>query len=71
VDDAGLAALAEMTQLEVLKLYRTPVTDAGLVHLRGLKRLKELSLVVTKVTEVEVERLRKELPMIAELRHSN
>ena len=59
-----------MPRLEVLELYRTQVTDAGLAHIRVLKRLTTLSLIRTKVTEMAVERLKRDLPTIVELRHS-
>ncbi|MHC4506378.1 MAG: hypothetical protein ACYTFI_24040, partial [Planctomycetota bacterium] len=36
LDDAALARVAYVAELERLILFRTPVTDAGLVHLKGL-----------------------------------
>lgn len=48
-DDAGLAHLAGMDDLENLRLNYTRVTDAGMVHLRGLPKLKLLELAFTKV----------------------
>src|SRR4051794_14496989 len=50
VDDAALAHLRALPQLQVLELNGTRVTDAGLAHLRGLARLRELTLFRTPIT---------------------
>jgi len=44
VDDAQLAALAPLTNLQRLRLDCPNVTDAGLAHLAGMKGLKSLML---------------------------
>lgn len=50
VTDAGLAALAELTLLERLRLNNTAVTDDGLKHLAVLPGLVALDLDGTRVT---------------------
>jgi hypothetical protein len=60
--DAGLAALAGLTQLELLRIDSKQVTDAGLEHLRGLKRLRRLDLEHTATTAEGRAALREALP---------
>jgi hypothetical protein len=58
VMDADLKHLAELSQLQVLKLdAATNVTDAGLKHLSSLKQLKDLGLGSTKVTDAGLRHL--------------
>jgi hypothetical protein len=61
-DDADLALLKEVTQLERLYLGRTNVTDMGLEYLKGLKQLERLWLDETYVTDAGVADLQKALP---------
>lgn len=51
VGDRGLAALANLEQLEDLDLSRTGVTGRGLMHLGSLKKLRHLKLSRTGVTD--------------------
>jgi hypothetical protein len=56
VTDAGLATLAKLPQLEVLRLRATKITDEGFrTHLAGIKTLKRLDLGETSVTPEAVE----------------
>jgi hypothetical protein len=57
VSDAGLAHLAELTNLELLFLEQTAVTDAGLKHLERLTKLKLLALKGTRVTSFGARKL--------------
>jgi hypothetical protein len=58
VTDAGLAHLADRTDLEALALRETAITDAGLVHLKGLINLKRLFLGGTQITDAGLVHLR-------------
>jgi hypothetical protein len=60
--DDGLAALAEMHELEELKIDHANIGDPALEHLTGLTQLKWLSLWDTNVTRDGVLRLSKSLP---------
>ncbi len=51
VTDEGLAAVANMSNLERLYLQKTSITDEGLVHLEGLTQLRYLNLYGTQVTD--------------------
>jgi len=57
VTDAGLAHLAELTNLTRLALAGTGVTDAGLAHLAGLTNLTMLTLAATSVTDAGLAHL--------------
>ncbi len=57
VTDAGLAKVANMTQLKELRLDNTGVTDAGLDHLKGLAQLEYLNLYGSKVTDTGIQKL--------------
>jgi len=57
VTDAGLAPLANLTNLRRLHLEKTAVTDAGLVHLKGLANLEYLNLYNTQVTDAGLANL--------------
>lgn len=50
-DDASLAHLSGLTNLEELVLWRTTVTDAGIQHLAPLKKMKKLNLDKTKIKD--------------------
>lgn len=58
MDDAGLAAIANLEGLTRLYLDGTAITDVGLEHLKSLKRLQVLNLVGTKVTEKGIAQLK-------------
>jgi len=51
VNDADLAQLSSLRQIQRLSLNKTQVTDRGLVHLRKLSRLKYLSLDETQISD--------------------
>ena len=51
IDDACMARLPGLPQLQCLFFDGTQVTDAGLAHLRGLPELRELSLDDTLITD--------------------
>jgi internalin A len=44
ITDAGLANVAELSELQYLGLHDVPLTDIGLYHLRNLRKLKTLDL---------------------------
>jgi hypothetical protein len=56
-EDAGLAHVAALPDLEKLDLRETRVGDAGLVHLDGLKKLRGLNLHSTRVGDAGLARL--------------
>lgn len=51
VGDADLLRLADLTELEVLRLTHAPVSDIGLTSLAGLKQLRQLNLAETRLTD--------------------
>ncbi len=51
MDDAGLAYVGKLDDLEELYLSKTQVTDSGLAQLKDLKHLKTLVLSNTKITD--------------------
>ncbi len=57
VTDAGLAPVAQLTNLRRLRLEKTAVTDAGLAHLKGLANLEYLNLYGTPVTDAGLANL--------------
>ena len=57
-DDAGLAHLKGLTQLQVLDLNFTRVSDAGLVHLKGLTQLQWLNVSLTAVSDAGLAHLK-------------
>ena len=58
LNDAGLAPIAQMTNLVRLQLNRNPnITDGGLTHLRGLVELESLNLYDTGVTDAGLDQL--------------
>ncbi len=57
VTDADLAALGQLTQLEVVNLNGSAVTDAGVAHLAGLTKLRELHLNDVPITDVGLAHL--------------
>jgi hypothetical protein len=56
--DAVLIHVGNLSRLEVLSLYRTPVTDTGLAQIGRLTCLKELALGWTKITDAGLMHLR-------------
>ena len=60
--DAGLDAVRELPDLQLLSLTGTGLTDAGLQRLANLKRLRTLAVGRTRVTDRGVEQLRAALP---------
>lgn len=58
-DDAGAAALSQLTKLETLDLQYAPITDIGIASLASMKRLKTLRLVDAKATDACFESLAK------------
>lgn len=64
--DAGLEALAELTDLQILDLTDSRVTDAGLSHLEKLHRLERIRLDGTDVTDAGLEHL-KGLPRLRQV----
>ena len=57
IDDAGLANLKGLTDLQSLSLDGTRITDAGLVNLKGLTSLTDLSLDNTEVGDAGLAQL--------------
>jgi hypothetical protein len=67
IDDAGLAAVANFHELELLSLTSDgQITDAGLVHLSGLPYLAFLALGGTRITDAGLTHL-KDLPRLKSL----
>ena len=64
VTDAGLAHLRNLTSLQDLRFFYTPVSGAGLAHLEGLSLLESLDLSSTNVTGPGVPELRRALPSL-------
>jgi hypothetical protein len=63
VDDAGLASLRSLTNLEELTLGGlSSITDASVDSVTGLKNLKQLKVNGTKISEAGMQRLRTALP---------
>jgi Leucine-rich repeat (LRR) protein len=58
ITDDGIAALKNLTRLEILDLDATSVTDAGMKHIKGLRALRRLELGCTDVTEIGFSELR-------------
>jgi hypothetical protein len=58
LQDADLAPLARLPQLERLYLAGTPLTDKGMAHLAPLHKLQRLSLWGTKITDEGLKHLR-------------
>ena len=56
-DDAALAQVAALPELETLDLSGTAVTDAGTASLAGLKELQRLYLRGTKITDASLAHL--------------
>jgi hypothetical protein len=47
----GLAALARMPPLELLRLHSPHVTDAGMAHVAGMNELRFLHLIDVSITD--------------------
>ncbi len=62
VTDAGLAHVADLQQLQELRITRIPITDTGLDHLRDMPNLQRVILYKTEVTEAGARRLCEALP---------
>ncbi|MCH7688671.1 MAG: hypothetical protein IH899_18640 [Planctomycetes bacterium] len=56
--DAGLENLCELTKLELLNLWGTPITDSGVEKLAGLVNLVTLLMGNTGITDSGIEHLR-------------
>lgn len=50
INDEGMAALGELTNLHKLYLANTGISDKGLLHLQALDHLTYLNLVATKIS---------------------
>ncbi len=61
-NDAELAGLERLNDLEAMDLQGTGITDAALDHLRPLKQLRFLVLRRTNVTTSAAQRLQQDLP---------
>lgn len=61
-DNAGLAQLATLGNLQALDLENTLVSDAGLPSLKKFSKIKEVYLTGSAVTEAAVIALRKQMP---------
>ena len=59
ITDAGLAHLADKTELRRLSLYSTSIGDSGVEHLKSLTKLEDLSLINTRVTDEGLIHLKK------------
>lgn len=71
ITDAGLVHLTEFTKLKELNLANTSITDGGLQHLEKIKSLEKVNLADTNVTQAGIERLRRSLPDIVVVTHTN
>jgi hypothetical protein len=61
-DDAAVAHVAKLTQLEGLGLWGTPITNASIAALSNLGQLKSLDIRGTKITLEGARRLQQALP---------
>jgi Leucine-rich repeat (LRR) protein len=66
IDDAAVARLSDLPDLESLFLGRTSLTDEGVAHLAGCRALRELSLSETGVTSAGIGALMR-LPVLERL----
>lgn len=64
LDDATLAAIAQMTSLERLDLQEARLSFAGLTQLRALPNLKQLKLALIDISEADIDKLRAALPNV-------
>jgi Leucine-rich repeat (LRR) protein len=62
VDEAGLAEIGKLTQLETLDISQGPITDQNLRQLQPLTKLKELNLRLNKVTQTGVDAFHAAVP---------
>ena len=62
ITDAGLAAITNLSNLELLELEWTQVSDAGISYLKTMKKLRDVDLEETQVTPAGIRMLQKALP---------
>ncbi|TWT72872.1 leucine-rich repeat domain-containing protein [Allorhodopirellula solitaria] len=67
VTDEGLAVLAQLPNLEQLRLRLSPITDAGIVALAGCDKLWLVNLPQSQLSAAGIEALQK-LPELKQLR---
>jgi len=70
VDDDGLAALAELTELKAVALDKLWVSEVGLAHLKNSRKLEELYLAGTLVGDETPALLAEHFPRLKKLRIS-
>jgi serine/threonine protein kinase/Leucine-rich repeat (LRR) protein len=58
ITDAGLANLANLTDLSQINVNFTAMSDAGVAHFKGLKGLRHLAAVNTTVSDAGLEHLK-------------
>jgi len=69
--DQDLAAVAQLSTLEDIKIPSPNVTDKGILQLKSLKKLTSLNVPQSKVTEAGARALMKELPALKEVEIAN
>jgi serine/threonine protein kinase/Leucine-rich repeat (LRR) protein len=57
ITDGGLGHLRELTNLDRLWVYATPISNDGLTHIKDLKNLTSLNVGYTKVTEAGLDQI--------------
>lgn len=62
MDDASLASLEPLTELNELDLCNDKITNAGMAHVKRLPKLTDLHLSHTKVTDAGVADLKQARP---------
>ena len=62
ITDAGLAAITDLSNLELLELESTQISDAGISYLKTMKKLRDVDLEATQVTPAGIRMLQKALP---------
>ncbi len=58
ITDAGLANLANLSELSHINVNHTTLSDVGMAHFKGLKKLRHLAAASTKVTDAGLEHLK-------------
>lgn len=57
ISDGGLSHLRELTNLDRIWVYATPIGNDGLIHIKELKNLTSLNVGYTKVTEAGLDHI--------------
>jgi hypothetical protein len=64
IDDAAMAHVGKLRNVQRLFLNHTKITDAGLAHLHGLPKLKAVEAIGTAITEQGIAALKAATPSL-------